>query len=200
MNRRSAVSHIPSQPVLSPFNLQEGFHQFPDMQSMTAADQLDINGLLQENLSGCNAPIPSSGSACLLRHVDSNRNDLSSTINFEQQTQCIEPLHSAYLEWTQTSDTVTKDEGLVGLPQMGNSGLESLLHWPTPSDGSLLEKQEEPVLLEPLQPPSPPTQDQEANGNFGADHTSREFDEFHTTEGGKETSELFYDDDFDFFW
>ncbi|XP_022769503.1 two-component response regulator ARR2-like [Durio zibethinus] len=208
MNSSSTFVNVASHHVLSPFGLQEGFHQFSDMQSMRIADQPAINGLIQENLNGC-LTIPSPDSAYLLKHVDSNHYDAPTT-KFELKTQCIEQLDSAYPECNRTGDRVINNEGLVGFHQTGNSEqflkaeidllnigdswLESLLHCPTLFDGSLLEKQQS-VLPEPLQ--LPPPQDQEVHDNFGAER-GRESDELFTT--GKGTSPLFHYDDFDGFW
>ena len=91
-------------------------------------------------------------SVYLLRHVDSNHND-TSTIKFEQQIPCNEQLYSTYPECNQT---VTNNEGMVDFHQIesseqflegetdllniGDSGLESLLHCPTLFDGSLQKK------------------------------------------------------------
>ncbi|XVF22635.1 hypothetical protein REPUB_Repub12eG0188100 [Reevesia pubescens] len=210
MNRGSTVEHVASHHVLSPFGTQEGFHQLSDMQSMMVAYQPYINGLVQENLNSC-MPIPSPPSAYLLKHVDSNHNDASMS-KFEQQTRCNEELDSAYPEFNQTGDKVTNNEGVVGFHQVGNSeqllkgeidllnigdsGLESLLHCPTLFDGSLLENQQkqQSVLPEPL---PPPPVDQEEDDAFGAERM-REFDELFTM--GKGTSQLFYYNDFEGFW
>ncbi|XWS35728.1 hypothetical protein CRYUN_Cryun20dG0021200 [Craigia yunnanensis] len=213
MNRGSSVVHVASHSLLSPFSPQEGFLQFSNLQSMTVADQPDINGLIQENLNG-HMPIPSLASAYLLKHVDSNHND-ASTIKFKQQIPCNEQLDSAYPECNQTGDRVSNNEGLVDLHQIensqqflkgetdllniGDSGLESLLHFPTLFDGSLPEKQQkqqQSVLPEPSQLPPPP-QEQEEHDAFGAGR-GREFNELFTL--GKGTSQLFHDEDFDDFW
>ena len=57
-------------------------------------------------------PIPSLTSTYLLKHVDLNHNDTSTT-KFEKQTPCNEQLDSTYPKCNHTGDRVTNNEGLV---------------------------------------------------------------------------------------
>ncbi|KAK6260765.1 hypothetical protein SCA6_015239 [Theobroma cacao] len=192
MSRGSAVEHVVSHHLSSPFSPQEGSVKFENWQSMAVADQPDTNGLIQENLNG-HMPIPSLCSAYLLKHANSNCND-ELMIKFEQQTPCNKQLDSAHSEFNLTGDRVTVNDGLVGFHQIGNSeqflkgetdllnigdsGLESLLHCPKPFDGSLQEKQQKQLkflLPEPSQLPPHP-QEQEEHDVFGAER-GREFNE-----------------------
>ncbi|WRX08892.1 Signal transduction response regulator [Theobroma cacao] len=213
MSRGSAVEHVVSHHLSSPFSPQEGSVKFENWQSMAVADQPDTNGLIQENLNG-HMPIPSLCSAYLLKHANSNCND-ELMIKFEQQTPCNKQLDSAHSEFNLTGDRVTVNDGLVGFHQIGNSeqflkgetdllnigdsGLESLLHCPKPFDGSLQEKQQKQLkflLPEPSQLPPHP-QEQEEHDVFGAER-GREFNEVFTM--GKRKSQLSYDEDSDDFW
>ncbi|XVF79968.1 hypothetical protein PTKIN_Ptkin15bG0032700 [Pterospermum kingtungense] len=215
MNIGSTVEHLASHHLLSPLSPRGGVLQFSNLQSVTVADQPEINGLIQENLNG-HIPVHSPGSSYLLKHVDSNHNDASSTIKFEQQTLWGEQLDSAtYPECYQIGDRVANNEGLIDFHQIenleqfldgetdllniGDSELENLLRCPTLSDDSLQEeqKQQQSVLPEPLQAPSPPPREQEEHDALGPER-GREFDDLFIL--GKGTSQPFNDENFDDFW
>ncbi|OMP07887.1 hypothetical protein COLO4_06965, partial [Corchorus olitorius] len=201
MNRGSTALHVASHHILPPFSPQERSLQFSNLQFMTVAGQPVANGLVQENLNCC-LPMPSFGSANLLKHVDSSSNG-ASTIKFNQQVLRNEPLASAYPECNLTGGGITDNEGLVGFPQIGDleleqflegetdllnngdCGLESLLDCPKVVDNSLQEKQQQEeqfVLPGPLQLP-PPAKEQEEADVFGAEGGT-EFNEVFTMEKG----------------